>query len=221
MAQTAAVLFYPGPDQHDLLNRSTQGFYRDDMVSIFRTLQSLGYQLYVIDASLAETELMKARIPIDIQLIFDSPDMTALPTASFAVSNYHTSDMIPLTAIYSYDTVLPRKPQPTPDELIEQLAVLLGTEKNRVYLLGSGYSNPITQDNLGLVNSGNYINIRPGEVGTAGQLALHHAQVNGIDGHIDVIYTDADYDVRDREFISIMHNINYHPLSNQQTTPAV
>ena len=219
MAQHAAALFYPGLDQHDLINRSGQGFYRDDMVSIFRSLQSLGYQLYVINASESERQLMESRIPADIQLNFIVPDINSLSVASFAVSNYHTNQMIPLTAVYTYDTVIPRKPQPTPDELLDQLAVLLNTDKSRIYLVGSGYTNAITEDNLGLVNSGNYINIRPGEVGAAGQLALHHAQINGIDGDIDTVYTDADYDIRDQDFIKLMFNINYHPLAGQKATP--
>jgi hypothetical protein len=211
MAQSAAIIFYGGLEGHHLLNRSGQGFYRDDMVTIFRKLQSLGYNLYVADATGAEQVVIKSRIPKDIDITFSLPELGNLPSASFAVSNIHDEHSLPIGAIYTYDQVFTKKVQPTPEELIEQLATGLGNTADKVYLIGTGYKNSISIDNLGLNESGNFINARPGEVEAAGQLAIKHAEINGVNGVIDVVYTDAYYDARDMATVGVMHNINYYP----------
>jgi len=212
MAQSATIIFYESPEGHSLLNRSQQGFYRDDMVSIFRKLQSLGYHLYVANASPIEQSIIKSRIPNDIDISFSPPEPhRELPSASFAVSNFHEQHRLPIGAVYTYDEVFTKKPQPTPEELIQQLASKMGTTNDKVYLIGTGYKNTISVDNLGLGESGNYINAKPGEVEAAGQLAIHHAEIAGIQGEIDIVYTDAYYDEGDLEIVSKMHNINYFP----------
>jgi hypothetical protein len=204
MAQINAVIL----EGLQLLNKSLDGFYRDDLVILLRDLQTLGYKLFVNNLYPPPMQkVVTSRLPPDVMVSFDDIPFQSLGPASFMVSNNINNRILPA---YTYEDIFPLKGKIDPTQLIQQLSQLLKVKPTHIYLIGSGYDDTsITAENM--TTTSQFINVKPGQATMGGDLAVQHAELNGIGGDINLVFTDAEYTNTDLNYVNVMHRLNYYP----------